>query len=215
MDASGSCPLCLTPPCFTQSAAPSGAFFACLPCFRHFLPRCGKYCKKSRDFSDFARGQCCAASRLGDLRNAGRDVMKRVLLSLGLIAGAVTLSLYSLPAQAQATRTWVSGVGDDAQSLQPHRALQDFRRRDLQDRHQRHHQLPRSRRLRRRHHHQIHHHRLHRLHGLDPGGRRQRHHHQRDGRQSERPAQDSASARPEHRWRRQQQPHRDSTACAS
>ena len=39
--------------------------------------------------------------------------MKRALLSFGLAAAALAASLYSAPAQAQATRTWVSGVGDD------------------------------------------------------------------------------------------------------
>lgn len=39
--------------------------------------------------------------------------MKRPLLALALVTGALAASLYSLPAQAQATRTWVSGVGDD------------------------------------------------------------------------------------------------------
>jgi UDP-glucuronate 4-epimerase len=42
--------------------------------------------------------------------------------------------LVATPASAQATRTWVSGVGDDANPVQPHRAVQDLRRRDLQDR---------------------------------------------------------------------------------
>src|ERR1700737_4256879 len=33
---------------------------------------------------------------------------------LTAVAGAICLSLFSVPANAQATRTWVSGVGDDA-----------------------------------------------------------------------------------------------------
>jgi hypothetical protein len=33
---------------------------------------------------------------------------------LAALAGAICLSLFSMPANAQATRTWVSGVGDDA-----------------------------------------------------------------------------------------------------
>jgi hypothetical protein len=33
---------------------------------------------------------------------------------LAAVAGAICLSLFSMPANAQATRTWVSGVGDDA-----------------------------------------------------------------------------------------------------
>jgi hypothetical protein len=33
---------------------------------------------------------------------------------LAALAGAICLSLFSVPANAQATRTWVSGVGDDA-----------------------------------------------------------------------------------------------------
>ena len=55
------------------------------------------------------------------------------------------------------------------QSVQPHRAVQDLRRRDLQDRRQRRDQLPRSRRLRRGDHHQVDHHRLRGHAGLDPG----------------------------------------------
>src|ERR1700719_1105939 len=33
---------------------------------------------------------------------------------LAAVTGAICLSLFSMPANAQATRTWVSGVGDDA-----------------------------------------------------------------------------------------------------
>ena len=39
--------------------------------------------------------------------------MTKTSLSLGLLGAALLLCLYTGPAQAQATRTWVSGVGDD------------------------------------------------------------------------------------------------------
>jgi hypothetical protein len=32
---------------------------------------------------------------------------------LAAVAGAICLSLFSMPANAQASRTWISGVGDD------------------------------------------------------------------------------------------------------
>src|SRR5690242_17768637 len=40
--------------------------------------------------------------------------MKNLTLPCGIAAAAVTFILASVPANAQATRTWVSGVGDDA-----------------------------------------------------------------------------------------------------
>src|ERR1700704_1847522 len=39
--------------------------------------------------------------------------MRKTILAIAL-AGAAMPFLYAAPAQAQATRTWVSGVGDDA-----------------------------------------------------------------------------------------------------
>src|SRR5690242_15931363 len=39
--------------------------------------------------------------------------MKNLTLPCGIAAAAVTFILASVPANAQATRTWVSGVGDD------------------------------------------------------------------------------------------------------
>src|SRR5205814_3945124 len=44
--------------------------------------------------------------------NPGRRVMKPILWKLSAVA--TVAMLYMAPAQAQATRTWVSGVGDDA-----------------------------------------------------------------------------------------------------
>ena len=42
-------------------------------------------------------------------------MVSKIALSVGTIAGSlVSLALFALPAHAQATRTWVSGVGDDA-----------------------------------------------------------------------------------------------------
>jgi len=40
--------------------------------------------------------------------------MRRISLSVGLLAAILAPSVLVTPAQAQATRTWVSGVGDDA-----------------------------------------------------------------------------------------------------
>ena len=41
--------------------------------------------------------------------------MKKALLSIAtLCCGIVAMLLVAAPANAQATRTWVSGVGDDA-----------------------------------------------------------------------------------------------------
>ena len=56
---------------------------------------------------------------------------KRVLAVVG-----ATLALFavSAPAHAQATRTWVSGVGDDANPCSRTGAMQDICRRDLEDR---------------------------------------------------------------------------------
>jgi hypothetical protein len=40
--------------------------------------------------------------------------MHRILLSVTFAATLLVLVLQAVPARAQATRTWVSGVGDDA-----------------------------------------------------------------------------------------------------
>ena len=40
--------------------------------------------------------------------------MKSFGLLLAMIPAMIIATLFSVPAQAQATRTWVSGVGDDA-----------------------------------------------------------------------------------------------------
>ena len=57
--------------------------------------------------------------------------MKKILLS----AVALTFAaLAGAPAYAQASRTWVSGTGDDLISLQPHGAVQDLRDRHVVDR---------------------------------------------------------------------------------
>ncbi len=54
--------------------------------------------------------------------------------AMSLIGGAsLALLIQIAPAGAQATRTWVSGVGDDA-NLQPHRPMQDLRGGHLEDR---------------------------------------------------------------------------------
>ena len=40
--------------------------------------------------------------------------MRKVWLPIQIIGAVFVVTLYAVPAQAQATRTWVSGVGDDA-----------------------------------------------------------------------------------------------------
>src|SRR5215472_9850180 len=51
-----------------------------------------------------------------DGNSKNREIeMKRALLSIAtLCCGLVAMMLVAVPANAQATRTWVSGVGDDA-----------------------------------------------------------------------------------------------------
>src|SRR5215472_6564109 len=44
----------------------------------------------------------------------GRNTMRKIALALAILATALTTALYTAPAHAQATRTWVSGVGNDA-----------------------------------------------------------------------------------------------------
>ena len=62
-------------------------------------------------------GPCVAALKKGDvmtLISSGKAApgLRRFLLSLAAVAAVVWLGAGT--AQAQATRTWVSGVGDDA-----------------------------------------------------------------------------------------------------
>jgi hypothetical protein len=40
--------------------------------------------------------------------------MRKIALSIAILGATLLMALYTAPAQAQATRTWVSGVGDDA-----------------------------------------------------------------------------------------------------
>jgi hypothetical protein len=60
------------------------------------------------------------------------NTMLRTLASL-VFTGAALNFLFIAQAQAQATRTWVSGAGDDANTVQPYRSMQDVRRGYLQD----------------------------------------------------------------------------------
>src|ERR1700688_1288122 len=46
-------------------------------------------------------------------RSNFRESVMRISV-LAAVAGAICLSLFSMPANAQASRTWISGVGDDA-----------------------------------------------------------------------------------------------------
>ena len=97
-------------------------------------------------------------------------------VALTVAAVALTASV----AHAQATRTWVSGVGDDA-TRQPDGALQDVCRRDQQDRRGRFHRRCWIRATSAAHHHEVDHDR--RIGWLcgNYQRRHQRHHHpQRD-----------------------------------
>jgi hypothetical protein len=60
----------------------------------------------------FAMIDALAACR--DSHHTSEGTMCRTSLSLALLATALVLLLPGAPAHAQATRTWVSGVGDDA-----------------------------------------------------------------------------------------------------
>src|SRR5947209_1242304 len=51
-------------------------------------------------------------SRAGNPAQQRRFMMRRIAL-IALVAGMFAPILASVPAHAQATRTWVSGVGDD------------------------------------------------------------------------------------------------------
>src|SRR5580704_19727516 len=44
----------------------------------------------------------------------GRTLMRKFTLALAILGTTLVPALYTAPAHAQATRTWVSGVGDDA-----------------------------------------------------------------------------------------------------
>src|SRR4249919_2539708 len=44
----------------------------------------------------------------------GAKVMKRIAVPTAILGGILGALLQAAPANAQATRTWVSGVGDDA-----------------------------------------------------------------------------------------------------
>src|ERR1043166_1597304 len=48
------------------------------------------------------------------LNPKGAKVMKRIALPATILGGILIALVQVAPAQAQATRTWVSGVGDDA-----------------------------------------------------------------------------------------------------
>src|SRR5689334_13850946 len=53
-------------------------------------------------------------------RSAGHDsamwrsTMRKIALAFAILGTTLTTALFTAPAHAQATRTWVSGVGDDA-----------------------------------------------------------------------------------------------------
>ena len=116
-------------------------------------------------------------------------------------AAALTLSLGAVPAQAQATRTFVSGTGDDANPCSQTSPCATFAT-----------ALSRTSingeincldpgGIWRRHDHQIHHHRLHEQICVDPRRRRQRHHGEHPG-ERERSAPLGAHPRTEHQRHR-------------
>ena len=116
-----------------------------------------------------------------------------------LAFAGTTLALFAVtaPAHAQATRTWVSGVGDDLNPCSRTAPCKTFAGAisktfingeiDCLD----------PARLWRGDDHQIHHHRLHRHLRFDPCQRHQRRRHQYCG-QRQRSVQDRAAARPQH-----------------
>src|SRR5215471_11120572 len=57
-----------------------------------------------------SRPQC----RRDAMCSQGESVMRKLSPPLVIIGAALALSICSTPSYAQATRTWVSGVGDDA-----------------------------------------------------------------------------------------------------
>ena len=63
--------------------------------------------------------------------------MKDVTLLRTILAGALVAMLNAAPAHAQATRTWVSGVGDDANPCSRTAPCKTFAGRHLEDCHQR------------------------------------------------------------------------------
>ena len=84
------------------------------------------------------------------------------------IAVASALFAISAPAHAQATRTWVSGVGNDANPCSRTSPCKTFAGAMSEHVGQRHHQLHRQRRFRHRHHREVHHDRLSRRVRVDP-----------------------------------------------
>ncbi len=73
--------------------------------------------------------------------------MKKMGIALALICTGLFLA--PVGAQAQATRTWVSGVGSDSNTCSRTAPCQTLAWRDLQDRGRRRDRHARSRRLRR------------------------------------------------------------------
>ena len=80
--------------------------------------------------------------------------MRRIAL-LALAVGFLAPLLASAPAHAQATRTWVSGVGDDVNPCSRTAPCKTFAGAISKTAAGRRNQLPGSGRLRRRHHHQV------------------------------------------------------------
>ena len=86
----------------------------------------------------------------------------KILQSLGIGAGLLVLALSAGSANAQATRTWVSGVGDDANPCSRTAPCKTFAGAISKTATGGEINVPRSGRLRRRDHHQVDHHRLRR-----------------------------------------------------
>ena len=86
--------------------------------------------------------------------------MSKNSLSLTFLATSLVLLMQAAPAHAQATRTWVSGVGDDVNPCSRTAPCKTFAGAISKTAAQRRDQLPRSGRLRRGDDHQVDHDRL-------------------------------------------------------
>src|SRR5262249_53545232 len=67
----------------------------------------------ARAFATIASRFCGSGTR-GLSRSTGSKPMRKITLALAILGTTLVPALYTAPAHAQATRTWVSGVGDDA-----------------------------------------------------------------------------------------------------
>ena len=85
--------------------------------------------------------------------------MRKIAVLIAVLGTTLLPVLCTVPAHAQATRTWVSGVGERRQSVQPNGSVPDLRRRHYEDGGRRRDRRAGPRRLWRGDHHQVDHHR--------------------------------------------------------